>query len=700
MEDLEYFSVKTIRAKYKEYDPIQGTGTIIKSQGQHFLVTALHNLRKIVNNVEVIPADWQAMSGTIYLPDNDVQIHVTGVVDVDEIKDWAILRIESPVMDYDFSRNSHLDSKVVANCEYAGYGFPHNLETGTTLCFKPSNKRDEEWLLQGIVEGASAKANTIEKGASGMGLYRQDNEIYICLGIINQSLPNGAFNGMRLIKVKEFASYFPDIFEGIATTEQPAPAASILETEAAGRILATEQKDEALISQFVDLMELCEYDKAWEVADELWKRHPANEWMALNFIRTTALTQPERLPELRNVGLYLNYSTSDSVMFAARSFGKFGYPQIAADIMYSNAQRLNDTVLDSMIYAETVLDSYYYNPIFRKEYEVVEEGCCVLYADETNNKRHCIMASDGSVMGSAVMGHKKDDVVVMEIAGDVRRVVIISIFSKYFMIVHRAIEDIMEYGGNRVMTPYKLEGDARNQEAVIEMFKKIGIDLTAPPADPMMEAYKEKPSLITSSKDDDFIGSFYRMLFSDFPLLGREDQLFHPDRFIHARNGGSLVLDLSSLLVMFEQSMKGVIMPKKKFIISRYIYEMVKNYRRNFVSIASLGMQKTLEAGRIHIFSDDYLEDMEKRFDGMIAWINRHCEIKSSERYLKVLKEARNPKINEYCRLSMQTFAFLTEDPFNMLVTEDWYIKKLLGDPICMFNSKEVLDNIQLFDEL
>lgn len=685
MDNLEYFSVKTIRESYNEYPEIQGTGTIIKSKGCFYMITALHCMGKVVEGREIVPFDWHAMSGRVYLPDEDVNIKVIGLKDLDYVKDWVILEIEAPNINFNYSCSSHLNSIVVNDTEYAAYGFPHDLESGLVLNFKPANKRGEEWLLQGVVQGEYAKANTIEKGSSGMGLYREENGKYICLGIINRSAPNGAFNAMKLIKAKEFAKHFSDINEcPPVQSQEPIPAETTVK-EAVSRINTSEKSDKQLCDEYIKHMALFEYADAKNCIVTIWNRHKGDEWATLNLINTVALVEPERLPQYADMGLSLEYTTRESVMFCAKAFGRNGYPDIASEIMYKNALLFNDETLDSMIYAETTLDGRY-NPYFRKEYDVVTSGNCVLYGDNKGN-RHCIMVTKDTVLGRSIIGCKKGQTVNVKLAGEARDITVLGIFDKYFLIHHRAMSETMESGGNQVLKPIKLEPDMKPEDLLKAIFDVAGIP-DENPEDIRRNEYNQRPTLLNLLDDNDIIGWYYRLLFTDYELYGRPKSLEFQAKYAFINDQTELVIDLSSLLVLFELEQAGGIKPKKKFILSKCIYELLKEYRRDQTKHVSFCMHEVIKKGRIHKFDEDLGVDSAKRYDALIEWCDKYCLMESSQNAICTTSQEDN-----YIRMLFRhTMALFTNTSNRALLTEDWYLEIMLNYAVHVFSMKDFVN--------
>lgn len=673
---IEYLSAKTYHPSNVPNSPIQGTAAIFASKGRYFLATALHCMRVTdEDGKELVKPDWNNLKATVYLRDSEVDLDVCGLIDADDTEDWIIVEINKPQIDFDYAGKVRLTNEYQMTDTFGSYGFPKVIDDGIELEFIPANERGVNWRIKDIAEGGALKAITLEKGCSGMGLYRHENEQYKCLGIFHKSLPGGAFNGMRLIRAKFLAPYFPDIYDG-DVTGMPEPASDITKNEMSENMSpeTSELTDKELAQKFMDYMELSDYVKAREMVEKIWERHPQEEWTTLNYLHTIALTSPEDLSSFVEVGKNISCSTPQSAIFASRTFWKYGFPEVGVDIWYRHALKFDEPEFDCLFYVETIGTPF--GEIVTREYPEVTDGKCVLYADK-DDRRHCIIANDKTVMGRSLLNHKKNDEVEMEIAGENRTVKIIAIFDKYYTIVHRALTGVMESGGNSIMTPYKFK-ENMTADDLLKFLESISGGESREERRKRM--YQETPSLVMVATDDDMIGSYYRLLFSDFVLYARPQLINNQPYYDSLNSETEVVLDLSSLLLLFEMTCAGGIMPSKKFILPRFVYELVKAYRRDYKTIASIDMHETLKTNRIHKFADDPKVDMEQRLDAIIAWCDKYCDMQSSKRMLQIIV----PNADNRVKMFNAAMCLATDAPNRLLLSEDWYIQVMLqGYPVC-----------------
>lgn len=692
IDNIEYLSAKTFYNTNVPDQSIQGTGTIIASQGKYYLATALHCMRVVdESGNEIVKPDWKNMSAVVYLQDSEVDLEIIGMLDADENEDWVLLKINKPNINFDYASRVKLTDTFNMTDTFGAYGFPHDIEDGIEMELTPANKRGYIWRVNDIIEGGSTKAITIEKGASGMGLFRTEGTDYMCLGLINKSVPHGAFNAMKLIRAKCFAPYFQDIYDGIVDTQKviktTAPEITQEVLNAKMKADYSNDSDLELCGQFQSLMEQYDYKEARNVIENLWKRHPEGEWASLNFLRCIALTTPEELSSYTTLGLNINYSTPESAIFGARSFSNYGFPKIGVEIWYRNALKFSTPEMDSLFYVECLGTDF--GKVVHKEYDMVDDGKCVLYADKEDH-RHCVIANTKTELGRILLGHNKSDQLEVEIVGEKRFIKIIAIFDKYYTVIHRALKDIHENGGNSILKPITLKEGA-TAEDIIKILESFGTGTGETEEQRMKRIYSETPSILMIANADDMVGSFYRLLFTDFPLQNKPQTLDEPKFYENINSESTFILDLSSLLYLFEYYMAGNNLPQKKFILSKFVFEMIKAYRRNFMKIMSFDIHKAMESGRIHRFSDDSITDMEMRMDALIDWCNNHCIMEASA----LVSSIHIPNEDDRTRMLKHSIALYMEKPYNRaLITEDWYQQILLKEEIPLFTSKDFIDKI------
>lgn len=687
---LQYISAKTLRMLDDGCVGLQGTGTIIQSHGQYYLLTAYHCMSKIdEDGKEEIPADWHKMTAKVYTADSEIELLITGLGDVDQVQDWAILKIEKPQNEISASTKVSFTGNInyTNNDHYAAYGFPHDLEDGVYLEFTPTNNRGTYWRIHDPVEGGNMKAITIEKGSSGMGLFRKQNDKLLYLGMINKSVHNGAMNAMQRIPSRYMAKCFDDILEDDLYQKilsDPISENDVVKGLSINEIFGDTEHD--LCEAYTQYVIQADFNEAAKIIERLYNQYPENENILLNYIHTQALADKRQLEHLVDIASSYSYSSPESVAFVSKVFAINGYPQVAIDIFYNNAMRMNDPVLDSLYYAQVVTIPML-QEIARKEYEEVKEGKCVLYSDEQDH-RHCWMVSCQSEMGGMLIGHRKDEIIEVIIAGEKRKIKILAIYDKYFSIEHRALTDVMEHGGNKILTPFKMKEGATGEEILqqlLNFIKDKGSNKSI--EERMRDSYSKKPSLLTTACIDDIVPSFYYMLFSNFILCPRPADFSNPDRFRYISDKSEFVLDLSSFLTLSEEYFQTNKAYRRKFIISKFLKAIIENFCNTIMYNPSLLMHQVLSAGNIYKFADDAQQNMKLRIAALHKFISDFCVDES----VPLPKETVNNLQGDTSLLFLNTAMLLQQHPHRVLITEDWGCYALLKGRILSIDTNEFL---------
>lgn len=684
---LQYISAKTLRCLDDGKVAMQGTGTIIQSHGHYYLLTAYHCLcKKDSNDNEVVPADWHKMKAIVYTRSSEFELNIIGFEDADQVQDWAILNIDKPNDSVSantkvwLTNSFNFESKDV----YASYGFPQDLEDGIYLEFTPTNMRGTSWRIHDMVEGGNIKAITIEKGTSGMGLFRKEKNKLFYLGLINKSAPHGAMNAMLRVPANYLAKYFDDILEIDLHQELKLEKVGAKDDEIE---IKGDKKEKELRAAYNQKMCQADFVEAAKIIEQLHTLHPEDEIILLNYIHAIAKSGNKKLEDVKSMALAFSYTSPDAVTFVAKIFAVNGYPQIAIDIFYQNAIRMNDPILDSLYYA-TVATIPILQSVARKEYDEVEEGKCVLYADE-QDRRHCWFVTRKNVMGAELLGRHKDEDVVVQIAGEERKIRIIAIFDKYFAIEHRALMDVMEHGGNRILTPFKLNTEATSAEQTKQLLNFIqSLSPSKSIDEQMRDAYARKPCLgMTAASDNDMVPSYYYMLFSNFNLKDRPEKLTQKQRFDFINKYSEYVLDLSSFLVLSERYFSTGIGYKHKFIVSRFLKAVIENFCTSVLQVPSFLMHQVQSAGKLHRFSDNDKDNMEHRILGLQRFLAEYCIVES----VNLPEETLANEHNDNSLLFLNTIMLLYKNPNRVLVTEDWYINYMLEGRLLEVNAGEYI---------
>lgn len=687
---LQYISAKTIRRPEGSEKPLQGTGIIVQSEGRFYLLTAYHCAAQIdEEGNEILKADWHLMKAIIYTQDDEVEVDVIGFVDADVSQDWVIFEINKPnipgIDSYKFKFS--LDIAYDSHPEYAGYGFPHSIEDGLYIDFTPTNSRGTIWRIHDTVEGGNIKAITVEKGASGMGLFRKEGDQLYCNRLINKSVPEGAMNAMKSIPVR----YFMHKFSEDVIDDKEINIPSISETNESDIVekITESSYQEAIIEEYRQLLLQADFRSALPIIKDLYEADSNNENLLLNYMFVLSMAEPDSLSSIIPAVLAHHFTSSENLLYAVNRLSVNGQPEAAVEIFYNHCLQANDEVLDSLFYSTIALNPTL-SAISRKEYQEVEEGKCVLYEDEAHN-RHAFMVSSTTTLGNALMHKHKGDEVNVELVGENKRIKIIAIFGKYYIIEHRAIHNLFEHGGNRVMTPFKLDeslSDEGKAHQLMTFLESLGSHRSI--KEQMEDAYKEMPSLLlTANVAGDLVSGYYFLMTDGIDLIPWPSHIMGGEsRLQYINDGTNFVLDLSSFIKLSEKYFSDGIVPSKKFIIASYLKAVVEEFCKTAMTNTSYVLYQALSSGRLHTFSDNPIVNMRMRIDGLRRFMAECCEEKSSHIPVDIPDHTPPENINMLL-LFLNTTLLLHNNPKRVLITEDWLLFLWMKGLLIMINSEE-----------
>ena len=192
-----------------------------------------------------------------------------------------------------------------------------------------------------------------------------------------------------------------------------------------------------------------------------------------------------------------------------------------------------------------------------------------------------------------------------------------------------------------------------------------------------------------SCKPSDVLWGYYRLLFSDFKPMDCPIQFKNINRFRYINPSTRFILDISSLLVLFEKSCAGTKIPEREFVISNFMYEYIKEYKLGVGWHISYEMNKVLSMGKIHRFSNNGREDVELRYDALLKWMEDYCVRESSPQLLKANQQLMES--NDLNKMYMSTMTLLLDERNCVLVTEDWYFNVVYKGDVPIFDAEEII---------
>ena len=186
IKEIKSISVR-ITCKHGDMKPKTGTGTLISDGVSFFVMTAAHCICykvKDENGEErTIPYGIDEIVVESFAGGTAIPITLLGVMDwnPDDDKDYALLCVEKPKIDFDFSKVVRLGKPDVNNSQLFGFfsirpkGHLYNLEIVD----------EDSWIVKGVKE-KQEEPETVLPGISGGGLLFKSEDTYYCLGYVKR----------------------------------------------------------------------------------------------------------------------------------------------------------------------------------------------------------------------------------------------------------------------------------------------------------------------------------------------------------------------------------------------------------------------------------------------------------------------------------------------------------------------------------
>ena len=303
------------------------------------------------------------------------------------------------------------------------------------------------------------------------------------------------------------------------------------------------------------------------------------------------------------------------------------------------------------------------------------------------------MVSSTTTLGAALLQKHKGEEVNVELVGENKRIKIIAIFDKYYMIEHRAIHNLFEHGGNEVITPFKLDEsllDEGKTQQLLKFLESLGPSRSI--KEQMEDAYKKIPSLlITANVAGDLMSGYYFLMTEGIALSPWPSNAMGSDvRLQYINDETEFVLDLSSFIKLSEHYFADGLVPSKKFIISSYLKSLVEEFCKTAMANTNFVLHEALTSGKLHKFSDNPVENMQMRIDGLRRFMAVSCVEESHHIPKNILDDIQKKNVNVVL-LFANTISLLNKIPNRVLITEDWYIFFQMRRLIFMINYKEYL---------
>lgn len=343
--------------------------------------------------------------------------------------------------------------------------------------------------------------------------------------------------------------------------------------------------------------------------------------------------------------------------------------RFALDLLYNEINRTQNQELKDFFIAKHINPDL--NALISQDKDVVEHDDFVKLSIVGKNKECTI--TKGSVYEDLV-GCKVGDKRVLKLKENTE-VEILSINTKYFKLLRDIFKEIGDNQSSRTIKMFNVDDfDFRNNP--LEAIRKM----TGQPEDFMakeqalIEQYKKGGiPLLNFIDDNECISDTYEKIFGNFMVCSIPIDVY---RNSLANNEDwkqkDIVLDITSLISLYEFDMKFGLNVSKKFILPRAIAFIVRDQLLNEEKGCTRFFSKIV-TDRVGVnIIDDTKTLLWNKLKGIEEWINVHCKIETVE---EILNCGINNKDGMLLKTEMESVLLVTQRGM-LLLSEDWSFGK------------------------
>ena len=341
----------------------------------------------------------------------------------------------------------------------------------------------------------------------------------------------------------------------------------------------------------------------------------------------------------------------------------------ALDLLYNEITRTQNQELKDFFIAKHINPDL--NALISQNKGVVEFEDFVKLSILGNYKECTI--TKGSVYEDLV-GYKVGDKRVLKLKENTE-VEILSINTKYFKLLRDIFKEIGESQSSRTIKMFNVDDfDFRNnpldairkmtgqsedfmakEQALIEQYKKGGIPL------------------LNFIDDNECVSDTYEKIFGNFTVCSIPIDVYRKGLADNEEwRQKDIVLDITSLVALYEFDMKFGLNISKKFILPRAVAFIVRDQLLNEEKGCSRFFSKIV-TDRVGVNTiDDTKTLLWNKLKGIEEWINVHCKIETVE---EILNCEINNKDGMLLKTEMESVLLVTQRSM-LLLSEDWSFGK------------------------
>lgn len=186
---IQYTAIRIVTTKNGNTN--SGSGTIIKKNDNYYVVTAEHCVfgrKEEREKFKDVTISNIVVEYRYAFDDQPINIPITSITERDDIKDYIILEIEKPSIDFNFDSIvfGYFNSGKDENCCLRGYAKAHENEPRDYNCSLKESSDDKLLckLVGDTLNQAVDSGSEVAAGISGSGIFYIKNNILFLIGIV------------------------------------------------------------------------------------------------------------------------------------------------------------------------------------------------------------------------------------------------------------------------------------------------------------------------------------------------------------------------------------------------------------------------------------------------------------------------------------------------------------------------------------
>ena len=413
-----------------------------------------------------------------------------------------------------------------------------------------------------------------------------------------------------------------------------------------------------------------DFQNALEAIEEIYKRHPEDTNTFAHFIKTLGQVHPERLKDYEDQILNTDFKNIPNVCLVYEALAQNKFLETATELLYKYARQSEDYQFRTFYHNETstgLISSY-----ARKEFDIAENGLYVLC--DINGDRKFYKATLNNPIGKSLLGVRKNDEVIINMAFEEKKLTVLGIYNKYYKLAGDIIREAQD-GCNPGLVPFKIdmEHPLDSLEAII---RKMSPNNLTPEEQIKLQQEKYQRGEIGLAQlvsDNDMLSGYYKLLFTPFKINIASCMLtLH--NLPKVNETSVFMLDLPTIITFSEFTAKTNFKIEGNMKITTVLHEYLKTTLKTIRRMTSSDMYEALRCNYINNYNDYVDIDAEEHIKRLLQWVQSNCQDVIPTKALAI----NNPEDQTPLKDELMSSMTMLMESDHYFVTDDKYLAKLL----------------------